>query len=181
MLILGDSLSAAYNIALADGWVSLLQARLTDRGCDAAVINASISGETTSGGSRRLPELLDRHQATIVMIELGGNDGLRGLSLEAFTENMRSMVSAAQQAGADVLVTPIQIPPNYGARYTERFEQTYRNLATEFGVTLMPFILRDVALEPGLMQSDGIHPNALAQPVILDTVWPSIEPMLACS
>lgn len=175
LLVMGDSLSAAYGIEQDAGWVSLLQQQLDDR---AEVINASISGETTSGGVTRLPEQLRQHSPDIVLLELGGNDGLRGLPPQQMSDNLRAMIEASQNASAEVLLIGIDIPPNYGEAYRNAFTSTYETLADEYGLTLVPFLLEGVALEPGLMQDDGIHPTAKAQPRLLETVWPKLELLL---
>lgn len=175
LLVMGDSLSAAYGIEADRGWVSLLQARLDGK---ARVVNASISGETSSGGAARLPELLGQHAPDIVLLELGGNDGLRGLPPGQFQANMRRMVEASREAGAEVLLLGIDIPPNYGRAYRDAFTGVYRRLADDFDLPLVPFLLEGVALDDNLMQDDGIHPTAAAQPMILDTVWPELAPLL---
>ena len=175
LLVMGDSLSAAYGIEANAGWVSLLQARLDGK---ARVVNASISGETSSGGAARLPELLGQHAPDIVLLELGGNDGLRGLPPGQFQANMRRMVEASQEAGAEVLLLGIDIPPNYGQAYRDAFTGVYHRLADDYDLPLVPFLLEGVALEETLMQDDGIHPTAAAQPVILENVWPTLAPLL---
>lgn len=175
ILVMGDSLSAAYGIEQDAGWVSLLQKRLDDK---ADVINASISGETTSGGITRLPEQLRQQSPDIVLLELGGNDGLRGLPPGQMHDNLRAMIEASQAASAEVLLIGIDIPPNYGEAYRNAFTGTYEALAEEYELALVPFLLEGVALEPELMQSDGIHPTAEAQPRLLETVWPKLEPLL---
>lgn len=178
ILILGDSISAAYNMEISQSWPSLLQDRLQQDGYAYEVFNSSISGETTQGGITRLPRLLEKHQPGIVVIELGGNDGLRGLPIEVTQQNLSSMIELSQQAGARVVLAEMRIPPNYGRSYTEKFNQTYTMLEESFGVTLLPFILQDIALEPGMMQADGIHPSIEAQPVILDKVWAVLSQLL---
>lgn len=178
ILILGDSISAAYNMEISQSWPSLLQDRLQQDGYAYEVFNSSISGETTQGGITRLPRLLEKHQPGIVVIELGGNDGLRGLPIEVTQQNLSSMIELSQQAGARVVLAEMRIPPNYGRSYTEKFNQTYTTLEESFGVTLLPFILQDIALEPGMMQADGIHPSIEAQPVILDKVWAVLSQLL---
>ncbi|MCL7940192.1 arylesterase [Halomonas sp. ATCH28] len=175
LLIMGDSLSAAYGIEQQAGWVSLLQARLDGK---ARVVNASISGETSSGAAARLPELLGQHEPDIVVLELGGNDGLRGLPPGQFEANMAAMIEASQASGAEVLLLGIDIPPNYGRAYRDAFTAVYTRLAEEYELPLVPFLLEGVALEEELMQSDGIHPTAEAQPMILDNVWPALAPLL---
>ncbi|PMR78647.1 arylesterase [Halomonas urumqiensis] len=178
VLVMGDSLSAAYGIEQERGWVSLLQTRLDGK---AQVVNASISGETSSGGASRLPELLGQHEPDIVLLELGGNDGLRGLPPRQFEANMAGMIEASHEAGADVLLLGIDIPPNYGQAYRDAFTSVYTRLADEFDLTLVPFLLEGIALDDSLMQSDGIHPTASAQPIILDNVWPELATLLADS
>lgn len=175
LLVMGDSLSAAYGIEREEGWVSLLAERLDD---DAQVINASISGETTSGGLQRFTELLGQRQPDIVLLELGGNDGLRGLAPNQMQANLASMIEQSQDAGAQVLLLGIDIPPNYGQAYRDAFTGVFRSLAEEYDVALVPFLLEDIALNKALMQSDGIHPTADAQPIILDNVWPALAPLL---
>ena len=178
VLVVGDSLSAGYGIELRDGWVTLLQQRLTRQGYPYAVVNASISGDTTAGGRTRLPAALKRHRPQIVILELGGNDGLRGLSLRETRANLEAMIKAAQSAGAQVLLIGIHLPPNYGPEFTGKFHAIYRDLARAYNAALAPFLLEGVALSPGLMQPDGIHPRAAAQPRLLDNVWPYLEPLL---
>jgi acyl-CoA thioesterase-1 len=178
ILVLGDSLSAAYGIKPAQGWVALLQKRLQDQGYGQRVVNASVSGETSSGGLQRLPRALQLHKPGIVIIELGSNDGLRGLPLSVTRDNLAKMVAAAKKAGADVLLVGMQMPPNYGARYTAEFAALFRELATRNGLALVPFLLESVALNDKLMQADGLHPNVNGQPIILDNVWPHLEPLL---
>lgn len=175
LLVMGDSLSAAYGIEREEGWVSLLAERLDD---DAQVINASISGETTSGGLQRFTELLGQRQPDIVLLELGGNDGLRGLAPHQMQANLASMIEQSQDAGAQVLLLGIDIPPNYGQAYRDAFTGVFRSLAEDYDVALVPFLLEDIALDKALMQSDGIHPTADAQPIILDNVWPALAPLL---
>ena len=178
ILVVGDSLSAGYGIEMRNGWVTLLQQRLINQGYPHAVINASISGDTTAGGRARLPAALNRHRPQIVILELGGNDGLRGLSLRETRANLEAMIKAAQSAGAQVLLVGIHLPPNYGPEFTRKFHAIYRDLARAHNTALVPFLLEGVALTPGLMQPDGIHPRADAQPRLLDNVWPYLEPLL---
>ena len=175
LLIMGDSLSTAYGIEREAGWVTLLEERLND---NALVINASISGETSAGGASRLPELLGQHDPDIVLLELGGNDGLRGLPPTQLESNLADMIEASQAAGAEVLLLGIDIPPNYGQTYRRAFTAVYTDLAESYAIPLLPFLLEGVALEPDMMQDDGIHPTAAAQPRILDNVWPELEPLL---
>lgn len=179
ILVLGDSLSAAYGIDADAGWVSLLQRRLRAQGYPHRVVNASVSGETTSGGRRRLPELMRAHTPALVIVELGANDGLRGLPLHEIRRNLAAILAAVSAGDAHAVMLPMQLPPNYGPEYTAGFNGLFAALAATLPhVTLAPFFLADVALEPTLMQSDGLHPTAAAQPRMLDAVWPSIEPQL---
>ena len=179
LLVLGDSLSAGYGLAPEQGWVTLLEQRLERQGLPWHVVNASISGDTTAGGRARLPALLERHRPDVLLLELGANDGLRGLSPAAMKDNLAVMIAQTRAAGAQVLLIGMRMPPNYGPRYTERFTTIYRELAAEQEVPLVPFLLEKVALDPGLMLDDNLHPNAKAQPLLLDTVWPALEPILS--
>lgn len=176
VLVLGDSISAAYGMNIEQGWVHLWAQSVQDR---AQIINASISGETTAGGLARLPALLQQHQPKIVVIELGGNDGLRGYPLVQLKNNLGQLVSLSQAAGAKVALVPMQIPPNYGEAYTRRFFETFEQVAIASEATLTPFILEDVALEPKLMQNDGIHPTAAAQPLLLAKLEATLNSLLA--
>jgi acyl-CoA thioesterase-1 len=178
LLVLGDSLSAEYGLPRGTGWVNLLQERLKKDGADAVVINASISGETTSGGNTRLPELLAQYHPSLVLIELGANDGLRGLPLKAAKANLRSMIVYSKKAGAKVLLVGMRIPPNYGRDYTEKFSALFSKLAQETNVALVPFLLEGVASKPELFQNDRLHPTAEAQSIIVDNVWPRLKPLL---
>jgi len=179
VLVLGDSLSAEHNLPAGTGWVALLQQRLRRELAQAPeVVNASISGETSAGALSRLPQLLARHQPSVLVIELGGNDALRGLAPAQLQANLERMVALGRQAGARVLLLGIDVPPNYGPAYRERLRRTYQTLAREQGVALVPFFLEGVALQPGLMQDDGLHPNAAAQGRLLDNVWPALQPLL---
>ncbi|MGI9335258.1 MAG: arylesterase [Gammaproteobacteria bacterium] len=178
LLVLGDSLSSAYNIPRERGWVALLQARLAERESSYDVVNASITGETTTGARARLERVLVEHRPAILLIELGGNDGLQGVPLEVSAANLAAMIEAGQSAGATVLLLGMELPPNYGPDYTARFRSIYRELAQRYDAALLPFLLDGVALEPSLMQSDGIHPRAEAQPRLLDNVWEQLEPLL---
>jgi acyl-CoA thioesterase I len=178
VLVFGDSLSAAYRMDEEQGWVALLQQRVDNNGLDWQVQNASVSGETTSGGLARLPAVLDSTQPDILILELGGNDGLRGLPVPTIRANLQQMIELSQQAGARVMLVGIQIPPNYGPRYTQPFYDQYQALADQYGTTLIPFLLDGTADQPGLMQDDGIHPRAEAQGMIVDIVWPVLLPML---
>lgn len=178
IVVLGDSLSAGFGLEIRESWVSLLQQRLSDEGYGYSVVNASISGDTTAGGLARLPRVLERHRPSIVIVELGGNDGLRGLPVPRLRDNLEQMISLAADAGAQVLLAGIQIPPNYGPRYARAFAEVFPTVAEARQVPLIEFILEDVALDPGLMQADGIHPNAAGQPVILETVWAALSELL---
>lgn len=180
VLVLGDSLSAAHNIPAGQGWVSLLEQRLRRELRDPpAVVNASISGETSAGALARLPDLLRKHRPTVVVIALGGNDALRGLPPAQLRGNLERMATLSRQAGARVLLLGIDVPPNYGPAYSERLRRTYAEVAQAQGAALVPFMLEGVALEPGMMQADGLHPTAAAQPRVLDNVWPALRPLLA--
>jgi len=178
ILVMGDSLSAAYGIDVEDGWVNLLQARLDAQNCSVRVINASVSGETSSGGLARLPALLDRYTPSLVVLELGGNDGLRGQPLSALHSNLTEMIKLSRNAGAQTVLAGMQIPPSYGRRYADQFAQIYPTLAEQHALALIPFLLENVATDLNLMQRDGIHPAAEAQPRILDNVWRSLQPLL---
>ena len=178
ILVLGDSLSAGYGMDREQSWVALLETRLQEDGHDYSVFNSSISGDTTQGGLTRLPGLLERLQPGWVVIELGGNDGLRGISPSVTRGNISSMIEQSQANGARVLLAGIRLPPNYGAAYIEQFESIYPDLASEYGTLLVPFIMEGVVFEPGMMQDDGIHPSAAAQPVLLDNVWTILAPEL---
>lgn len=178
IVIVGDSLSAAYGMEQGEAWPSLLQQRLDQHGHPYRVFNSSITGETTQGGLSRLPRLLEKRRPAIVILELGGNDGLRGLPLEVTRDNLAAMIEQSQSAGARVVLAEMRIPPNYGRSYTEKFNGAYSELAAQYEVVLLPFVLQEIALEPGMMQADGIHPTAAAQPIILDQVWSALEPLL---
>lgn len=179
LLVLGDSLSAEYGLARGSGWVALLEKKLKQEKIDAVIVNASISGETTSGGKARLPALLNQHRPDVVVIELGGNDGLRGLPVKAAMTNLNDMVKASQAARAKVLLVGMQIPPNYGPDYARQFARMYGTIAKEAGIGLVPFLLEGVAERPELFQADRIHPQADAQPIMLDNMWPHLKPLLA--
>lgn len=178
ILVVGDSISAAYGLRIEEGWVNLLRTRLLAQGYDYRLVNASVSGETTVGGLARLPRALSLHQPSVVILELGGNDGLRGLPLAATRANLDRLVSLSQQAHARVLLLGMKIPPNYGPRYTDEFARGFTQLAQRRKLALVPFFLERVASSPALMQADGIHPNARGQPLLLDTVWPILAPLL---
>ncbi len=175
ILILGDSLSAAYNMPTEAGWVALLRERL---GEDAVVVNAAISGETTAGARARLPAALDTHDPDVVVIALGGNDGLRGISLAAFRDNLTAMITQARQADAKILLAGVRLPSNYGSAFIERFLGVYEEVANATGVALIPRLLEGVAENRELMQADGIHPNEAAQPIILNTIWSRLETLV---
>jgi len=178
LLVLGDSLSAGYGIAEAQGWVQLLRNRLQEQQLDITVINASVSGETSSGGNARLGKLLDLHQPSLVIVELGGNDGLRGYPINSLKQQLQQSIEKSQKMGAQVLLLGMQIPPNYGKRYTELFRKGYEQLAQSNQVALVPFFLDGVATDPNLMQTDGIHPTAAGQPQLLDNIWPQLKALL---
>jgi len=178
VLVLGDSLSAGYGLARGEGWVELLAERLAARHPGVAVVNASISGETSAGGAERIEALLARHRPQVVVVELGGNDGLRGLALTATRTNLERIVAAAQGAGARVLLLGMRLPPNYGPRYSEGFARIYPEIAAARGAALVPFFLAGVGEDLAQMQPDGIHPRAAAQLRLLDNVWPYLEALL---
>ena len=178
ILVFGDSLSAAHGLRPEQGWVALLIARLRAQGYEYPVINASVSGETTTGGLSRLPRELRLTQPGIVILELGANDALQGLPLDLARQRLAEMMRLAGRAGARVLLVGLRIPPNYGPRYTKQFAGMYPGLARQFHCALVPFLLQRVALDPHLMQQDRLHPNARGEPLVLDTLWPYLEPML---
>ena len=178
LLVVGDSVSAAYGLSPGAGWVDLLALRLKERGYTQRVINASISGDTTAGGRARLPTLLAQHRPGIVVIELGGNDGLRGGDLKATRENLDAMVAAATREGAKVLLVGMRLPPNYGPAYTREFDALFGTVAAARKVALVPFFFDGFGERNDLFQPDRIHPTAAAQPLLLDNVWPRLEPLL---
>jgi acyl-CoA thioesterase-1 len=178
ILVLGDSLSAAYGIRVEQGWVALLQARLRAKGYGHRVVNASSSGETTGGARARLPRALSLHRPAVVIVELGGNDGLRGLPVADIRANLDAIIADSQQAGARILLVGMRIPPNYGVAYTESFHAVFGELARRHEVPLVPFFLENVALVDGMMQEDGLHPTAAAQPRLLEEIWPRLQPLL---
>ena len=178
ILVLGDSLSAGYGMDREHSWVALFETRLEETGHSYQVLNSSISGDTTQGGLARLPRLLDRYQPKFVIIELGGNDGLRGLDPAVTRSNMTSMILQSQDNGARVLLAGIRLPPNYGTAYLEQFESIYADLAGEYGTLLVPFFMDEVIFIPGMMQADGIHPGEKGQPVLLENVWKVLGPEL---
>lgn len=179
LLVVGDSLSAEYGLPRNTGWVSLLTRRLAQTNADYRVVNASISGETTIGGRSRLPALLERHKPTIVVIELGANDALRGLSLKATQENLLTMVRGAKGSGAEVLLIGMQMPPNYGKAYGERFKNVFVQVAQKESVKLVPFLLTGFETRMDYFQADRVHPNTHAQPYMLETVWRALQPTLS--
>ena len=179
LLILGDSLSAGYGMDREHSWVNLLDIRLNESGFSYSILNSSISGDTSQGGLARLSRLLDRYQPEIVIIELGANDGLRGIDPVITRENMSRMIQQSQAVGALVLLAGIKLPPNYGTVYLEQFESIYPDLASEFDTLLVPFFMEGVAFRPDLLQADTIHPNEKGQPVLLDNVWEVLQPALA--
>ncbi len=178
ILVLGDSLSAAHGMAQKEGWVSLLQQRLQREGYPHRVVNASISGETSSGALARLPRELDIHAPHIVLIELGGNDGLRGLSLEALEANLAAMIEMVLDRGAKPLLIGMRLPPNYGPAFTGRFAALFPALARRYNIPLAPFLLEGLASKRAFFQADGIHPNAAAQPLMLENVWSRLRELL---
>jgi len=179
ILVFGDSISAGLGLSAPDqGWVALLQHKLQSEGYDYQVINASVSGETTAGGLARLPRALSLHHPSIVILELGANDGLRALPVDAMRGNLEQMAVAASAAGAQVLLLGIRIPPNYGLIYSEQFYSAYGQVAAKLHLHLVHFFLRDVALDGALMQSDGTHPNERGQPHLLQNAWLALQPML---
>ncbi|MFL0803782.1 MAG: arylesterase [Agarilytica sp.] len=178
ILILGDSLSAAYKLAAEDGWVHLLQARIDRDKLPFKVVNASVSGATTAAGLQMLPSALSAHQPAVVLIELGANDGLQGKPVPYISRNLTTLITQSQDAGAKVVLAGIRLPPNFGSRYTKPFFDQYAILAKQFELPLVPFLLSGVAGNADLMLRDGLHPKAKAQPLVLDNVWPIIEPLL---
>ena len=178
VLVLGDSLSAEYGLSRGSGWVALLEQKLKAEKIDATIVNASISGETTSGGRSRLPALLSQYHPAIVVIELGANDGLRGLPVPAAEANIRAMIDLARKNNAKVMLVGMRMPPNYGRDYTERFFTMYKTVAKQQKAALVPFMLEGVAEKPALFQSDRLHPTAQAHPTILANIWPTFLPLL---
>jgi acyl-CoA thioesterase I len=182
VLVVGDSLSAEYGLQRGTGWVALLEKRLAAQKIQRAIVNASISGDTTSGGRSRLPALLAQHKPGVVVIELGGNDALRGLPLAMTQDNLSEMTKAAQKAGAKVLLVGMQVPPNYGADYADRFAAVFATVAKANKAALVPFMLKGVADGTDsikMFQADRIHPRAEAHPIILDNIWPELKKLLA--
>jgi len=178
LLILGDSISAAYGIPVEKGWVSLLEQRLLEQGYNYNVVNASIVGETTFGAKFRLNALLERHQPELVIIELGGNDGLQGLTLEEIENNFIEMIRMIKQSGFDTLLIPMQLPPNYGETYNQRFASIYEHVSKTMEVVMSRFIFKNIAGDPELMQPDGIHPVEAAQSIMLDNVWSDLRKLI---
>ena len=179
IVVVGDSLSSGYGIAAEQSWVAMLEERLQAEGYGYRVVNASIAGDTSAGGLARLPRLLEQHTPELVVIELGGNDGLRGQPVTTLRDNLASMIEQSERGGAEVLLAGIQIPPNYGQAYTRSLAAVYPELAERFDVPLVEFLLADVALNRELMQPDGIHPNAAGQQVVFANVWRVLEPLLS--
>jgi acyl-CoA thioesterase-1 len=178
ILVVGDSLSAGYGLAPGQGWVALLQQRLKKQGYGHRVVNASVSGETTDGGVARLDRALATHRPGVVIIELGGNDGLRGLPVSRVQANLALLITKSRAAGADVLLLAVQVPSNYGPAYTSSFQQIYRDLAVKYRIGVAALMNPQVALDLAYFQADGIHPNAMAQPLLLDNVWLQLTPLL---
>lgn len=178
VLIVGDSISAGFGLDTRYGWASLLQTRLRQEGFDDKVVNASISGDTSAGGQARLPALLTEHTPQVVVLELGGNDGLRGQPPAQLRQNLAAMIDQSRQAGAKVLLLGMQLPPNYGVRYTSAFAEVYKDLAKDKEIALVPFFLEGVGGVPELMQADGIHPAQGAQQRLLENAWPALKPLL---
>ena len=178
VLVWGDSLSAGYGLRPQQSWPALLAERISAARLPHKVVTASISGETTAGGLARLPAALETHKPSVVVIELGANDGLRGLPVKAMATNLQAMVDASRKAGAQVLLVGMRMPPNYGPEYTSRFEAAYRDIARANRLRLVPFMMEGFADQPGYFQADGLHPVAAAQPLILDTIWRELKPLL---
>ncbi len=179
VLVLGDSLSAEYGLQRGQGWVQLLANRLQQSGSNYTVVNASVSGDTTSGGRSRLPALLKQHRPALIIIELGGNDGLRGLPVAGMQDNLATMIRASQAIGARVVVAGVRMPPNYGRDYTDRFYAAFANVAKQYSTALVPSLLEGFSDSADFFQPDRIHPSAQAQPRILQTVWPVLEPLVS--
>ncbi|MFT4763587.1 MAG: acyl-CoA thioesterase-1 [Oleispira sp.] len=178
ILVLGDSISAGFGIDKQLGWVALLEKELEQQYPHYALINASISGETTSGGANRLKSLLEKYQPSLIILELGGNDGLRGTPIKLMTQNLTYMIKLSQESGAKVLLLGMRIPPNYGQKYSELFANQYSLLATELNVKSVKFLLSGIAGQAGMMQADGIHPTKNAQPIMMQSVWQALKPLL---
>ncbi|HXZ95694.1 MAG TPA: arylesterase [Burkholderiales bacterium] len=178
IMVFGDSLSSGYGLPRDTGWVSLLRDRLQQERLDYEVVNTSISGETTRGGLSRITQSLTAHHPSIVILELGGNDGLRGQPVEATRDNLEGIIKACQQHGAKVLLIGMRLPPNYGMGYTQKFQNIYPELAKRYRVPLTPFMLEGFGFDTSMFQADGIHPTAAAQPIILDNIWKTLKPLL---
>ncbi|WP_226911408.1 arylesterase [Gallaecimonas mangrovi] len=178
LLVMGDSLSAGYGLQSNQTWAKLLSEKLQTDAPGWQLVNASISGETTAGGLRRLPQVLKEHKPSLVLIELGGNDGLRGYPIPSMRQNLEKMVKLSQQAGAKVMVMEIWLPPNYGPRYIDNFKAAFKTVAADTGATWVPFFGRKVAFKPGMVQQDGIHPTAKAQPFLVQALWQDLAPMV---
>jgi acyl-CoA thioesterase-1 len=178
ILIFGDSLSAVYGVAQSQGWPALLQNKLKEKNQHYDVINASISGETTSGGLSRLASVLAEFKPNIIILELGANDGLRGLPVQEMEKNLNEMIVISKKTKAKIVLIGMKIPPNYGPKYSTEFRQTYTNLSQQHNITLVPFMLENVATNPKLTQDDGLHPNSFAQPLILENIWPKLHGLL---
>ncbi len=177
-MVLGDSISAGYGLENGKGWVTLLQQKFNNRNKSYTLFNESISGDTTAGGLARINNALSQYKPEVVLLELGANDGLRGLSPKLMKSNLAEIIKRTQKSGAKVLLLSMRIPPNYGKRYVDMFYKVYPQLAAEMNIPYVPFILEDIALVKGLMQKDGLHPNAKAQPIIADKIWKYIQPVL---
>ena len=178
IMVFGDSMSSGYGLPQEAGWISLLKKRLQQERLDYDVVNTSISGETTRGGLSRIAHSLAAHHPAIVILELGGNDGLRGQPVEAARDNLEGIIKACQLHGAKVLLIGMRLPPNYGKAYTQKFQSIYPELAKHYSLPLTPFMLEGFAYDSGMFQPDGIHPTAAAQPIILDNIWKTLKPML---
>lgn len=178
VLVLGDSLSAAYGLAVDQGWVNLLQQKLTQSGYPHQVVNASVSGDTTSNGLTRIERALKAHEPDIVIVELGGNDGLRAQPIPMIRGNLEKIIERSRATGAKIIITGMRLPPNYGSTYVDQFEAIYPDLASRHGSVLVPFFMAGVATRPELMQPDGVHPTARAQEILLENVWPYLQPQL---
>lgn len=179
VLVVGDSLSAGYGIDIDQSWTTLLQHRLQLQGYEHRVVNASISGDTTEGGATRIVAALENFEPELVILELGGNDGLRGIPPDTMKGNLQSIIETSQASGASVILLGIRIPTNYGPRYTSAFEAVYRDLAQQLGIAWIEFFMEGIALDDALMQADGIHPNEEAQPILLDNAWPMVSKALS--
>ncbi len=181
IVVLGDSISAEYGLPRDTGWVALMRQRLAEERIDYSVANASISGDTTSGGRARLPALMERLKPSIVIVELGANDALRGVPLSTTEDNLRTIIEQAQQGHAKVVLVGMYVPPNYGPDYTQKFHGLYGQLSKEFHVPLVPFLLAGIADKPDMFQADQLHPTQQAQPLLLNNVWPTVKPLLRTS